>query len=102
MVLREVQSKGVLAQDPSAYFHNIFIPAMMAKKQNIHKTIGPDAPRNLKPKAANSIGPVVAFSNKTMQAAEMAESGTPIHAANCASSTLVNQLVAEACPTADS
>ena len=74
---------------------------MIARKQNTHNTIGPEAPRNLKPSASNSIGPVAAFSNKTMQAAEIADSGTPIVAANSASRTLVNQFAGEAGPNAE-
>jgi hypothetical protein len=66
----------------SFYFQSNFIPAMIARKQNTHNTIGPEAPRNLKPSASNSIGPVAAFSNKTMQAAEIADSVTPIVAAD--------------------
>jgi hypothetical protein len=52
-----------------------------ARKQNAHKTIGPAAPRNLRPNVSNSIGPLVTLRIETMQKAVTADIGVPTRAA---------------------
>lgn len=66
-----------------SYFpHNKYTPKTMARKQKIHNTTGPAAPRNLNPRASSSIGPeTTTWSSNTMQNAEIADNGTPTAAA---------------------
>jgi len=63
--------------------HNIRIAAVNAKRQKIQRTTGPDAPRNSKPNALNSIGPVAYLRSNTTQSEAIAANGKPIVAAKC-------------------
>src|SRR5262249_13059394 len=60
-----------------------FIAPAMARKQNTHSTIGPDAPLNLKPRPSNSIGPEELSRNTTINRAARADDGRPIVAGKC-------------------
>lgn len=64
----------------------------IARKLKTHRMIGPEAPRNLNPKASNSIGPFVTFKTETIQKAVITESGVPTIAAKCLSRMAVGRV----------
>jgi hypothetical protein len=89
-----VRVEAVVSDLNVLFHHKSFILKVIAKRHMTHKTIGPDAPRNSKPKALNSIGPVAYLKSRTTQIEAIAARGNPIVAAKCCLTTSTIQLLA--------